>query len=261
MKTPFLEFSQLRMGRFWISCLVLLSLGGCSTARIYDGKPTAVVALNALRLRRPVAPSAEHGASEGGQGFRSEVLPDAQGDCQTPELFFSALSLKEVRECFKQIPAGVRLRFDLERSVQPRLILSEDAMKSLNSKVLGEGGAAAGLACVVRLLGSIPVPREVFAVLEDARAARQRECRSIALDSEGDRFLGAKLPVQKKSVSVVFPLDASLESEEDVRHLLLTWCCFRSRIWVMRSSGFGRACLSRGSSVAPVMGESSSLSS
>ncbi len=204
------------LGLLATSCAVLsgLALFGCSGKEKVNDRPRNVVRIKKLvpytmKVRRPPGEGADPKVGPGGEDYSSKPLPDARFDCQSPAWLFSEMPLDKIRSCLAGIKEPIELHYRLERYASPFLKL---AIKD----------PEATPACLIEVLGKIPVPREiVFQSNEEGRL----ECYSSRLNVAANQKSGVRLPTHRLDVVVNLPLPLESMPADDHKTmmLLLSW--------------------------------------
>jgi hypothetical protein len=110
-----------------------------------------------------------------------------------------------LRQCLKGIQEKGFVTYRLVRDFQPKLEIKEEDDTP---------------ACLLRLLPTIPVPREIVFQSPDLGTI---QCFSSRLNIEADRVVGFRLPVAKAGLLISFPIRTELDSDEAVYRLVLAW--------------------------------------
>lgn len=115
------------------------------------------------------------------------------------------MELPAIRACLAGLKQSAVLRFRVRRLAQPELELQE-------SEKAPE--------CVARMLGRIPMPREIlFQSVEEGHL----DCYSSRLDIEADEVLGAKVPTSRVEVRVDLPLALAPQDDASLARMLAGW--------------------------------------
>jgi hypothetical protein len=212
--------------RFGIVCyriclLTGIALIGCSSAEKIDQDRSRAwvdkIALKTLHYRRPQGASADPQAGPGGSDYQSQPLPNSNLDCEPAENLFQGLQLSAIRACLSSANLSAQdfiLTYSVQKSIQPLLILrKEDVKKDEPHRP----------ACVDELLGSIPVPREIF--FQGVRDIKKGElgCFAAGLTPDTSPLLGFRLNTEKTEIDIKIPPARPLKTTQDVRLLLMSW--------------------------------------
>ena len=172
------------------------------------------IVLRNLHARRPAGPGADPRVMPGGPDYKGTPLPDHRFDCRPIRDLFSTVKLAPVRDCVKKIPAGTVLVFRIRYRSQPVLELAEAR------NTAGEPFEAPP-ACAREVLGTLPMPREIF--FQSAEEKGGLECYASRLPLDSDKVLNTPWPFKRTQLNVEFPLPLVPDDDAKTSLLLQTW--------------------------------------
>jgi len=147
-----------------------------------------------MKVRRPVGKAADPKVKAGGEDFTSKPLPNERFDCEPSASIFKDLRVQEVYRCVSEVEKPILVTYRLVRSTQPVWTLVPD-----------EGQPE----CLGKLLGQIPIPREIVfqtAGTPGQPAFERHECYAANIDVHADEWMGAKIPKNQAEMTLSLPL-------------------------------------------------------
>jgi hypothetical protein len=188
--------------------LILLLSTACASSQKSDQHLLRKIILYNLHYRRPLHRGASFNAEPLESDFESKPKPDSKLDCEPLKSLFSTLDLGAVRKCLNSISddtKAIRVSYKLKREIAPFFILEENKETP---------------ACFKKVLGVIPVPREVYfqAVEGDSLS-----CYSSRIPLVVEETLGISNYLTSIRLSVDLPLTRFPEGDEETVLLMGTW--------------------------------------